>query len=109
MSSDSLASTGIPSVAQDSHLTQPDPASSAGSVIGSLPSQPPSIPTVSHVSTGESASGIHQTPFIAPRTSAGVHWAQFTTPAQPAGYKDSTGTVYMIVYVSLFNCCGNCV
>lgn len=89
--SDSLAPGGTPGIVQDCPLTQPDPGSGGGSVISPLPS---SIPAVSRVPTG-----VHQTPFTVPHTSSGVHWAQFTTPAQPANYKDSTGiTSYHLLW-----------
>lgn len=102
--SDSPAPGRTPSTAQDGHLTQLDSASNASAVIsplapGNVPQPSPpihsqlsSLPVVSQVPTGVSATGIQQqTPFLAPRASSGVQWAQFTTPAQPASDKDSTG------------------
>ena len=104
--SDTPAPTGTLGVVEHSHLSQHDSTTSAvGSVISPLvhsddvppqqpPSQAPSLPIVFQVPStrGGSADGIPlQTPIAAPRTASSLQWAQFTTPAQPASDKDSTG------------------
>ena len=79
----SLPPTDTPQPSQPPLLT-PHPSASSSS------SQLPSLPVVTQAPTS-GPSAVHQTPFAAPRAPSGMQWAQFFTPAQSSGDKDSTG------------------
>jgi WD40 repeat protein len=91
--SDSPATPADPPNNQHTH---PAPTTTTPSLETSpppLPQQPPPLTLASHVVAPSSRVPTlpHQTPFPAGQRGS-VQWGQFTTPAQTAGDKDSTGT-----------------